>query len=157
MLTPWDLDSMRSDAELPFVSRAVPVEGVQPSEGHVVLGMGYERTLGAALHSGFVTLGTPWVSLRYALMVGNGNGQNQILPDNNPPAGFGRAGFPLGARQGPPPARVSAIYSVTDEPRKPLVHLGVAAQWRKRTGGNLPDLITETDTGAAADFAASFY
>src|SRR5262249_34840999 len=65
MVTPGDLDSMRSDAELPFVSRSVPVEGVQPSEGRATLGMGTDRSLGLAIHSGDIRLGDV-ASLRYA-------------------------------------------------------------------------------------------
>jgi hypothetical protein len=155
MVTPWDLDSMRSDAELPFVSRAVPVEGVQPTEGYTTRGMGADRSLGISIHSGHVPLGGN-TSFRYSLFAGNGNGQNQILSDNNIPAVRGRAEFSYWGKQGLPIDQVRPMYAVTDDLRKPILHLGIAAQWNPRTVGNLPDLIKETDVGVAADFAASY-
>jgi len=156
MVTPWDLDSMRSDAELPFVSRAVPVEGVQPTEGYTTRGMGSDRALGISIHSGHIPLAGN-TSFRYALFAGNGNGQNQILSDNNIPAVRGRAEFSYWGTQGLPNDQVRPIYAVTDDLRKPVLHLGIAAQWNPRTVGNLPDLIRETDVGVAADVAASLF
>lgn len=156
MVTPWDLDSMRSDAELPFVSRAVSVEGVQPTEGFTTRGMGSDRSLGISLHSGHVPLGAN-TSFRYSLFAGNGNGQNQILSDNNIPAVYGRAEFSFWGKDGLPIDQVRPMYAVTDDLRKPIVHVGIAAQWNPRTVGNLPDLIKETDVGVTADVAASFF
>ena len=155
MVTPWDLDSMRSDAELPFVSRAVPVEGVQPTEGYTTRGMGADRNLGISIHSGHVPLAGN-TSFRYSLFAGNGNGQNQLLSDNNIPAVRGRAEFSFWGKEGLPIDQVRPMYAVTDDLRKPIVHIGVAAQWNPRTVGNLPDLIKETDVGVAADFAGSY-
>jgi hypothetical protein len=156
MVTPWDLDSMRSDSELPFVSRAVPVEGVQPNEGRATLGMGKDRSLGLALHSGDIALGTPQASLRYALFVGNGNGENQILNDNNKPAVFGRLELAFWGARGLPLDRIGPMRARTDGP-KPIVGVGIAGQYNSRTVGNPPDLIDETDGGVAADAIANFY
>lgn len=153
-VSPWDLDSLRSDAELPFVSRSVPVEGVQPTEGYTTRGMGADRSLGISLHSGHIPLFGN-ASFRYALFAGNGNGQNQILSDNNIPAVYGRAEFSHWGTRGLPLDQVRPIYAISDDLRKPLVHVGIAAQWNPRTVGNLPDLIRETDVGVAADVALS--
>lgn len=155
MVTPWDLDSMRSDAELPFVSRAVPVEGVQPTEGFTTRGLGQDRSLGIAIHSGFIELPAK-LSLRYSALLGNGNGQNQIVADNNLPAIFGRFELAYWGSRGVPQDFIGAMFSVTDLPTHPFLNLGVAAQWHPRTSGNLPDLVRETDAGVAADLAASF-
>ena len=156
MVTPWDLDSMRSDSELPFVSRGVPIEGVQPTEGYTTRGLGSDRNLGLSIHSGFIALGGT-TSLRYSLFVGNGNGQNQILNDSNLPAVFGRTEFAVWGKKGLPVDSVRPIYSVSDELAKPIISIGLAGQWNPRTAGNLPDLIRETDMGAAADLAASYF
>lgn len=156
MVTPWDLDSMRSDAELPFVSRSVPVEGVQPSEGYTTRGLGSDRNLGISLHSGFIGLGGT-TSLRYSLFVGNGNGQNQVLNSTNLPAVFGRVEFAVWGKKGLPADSVRPMFAVSDELRKPVLNLGLAGQWNPRATGNLPDLIRETDMGVAADLAASYY
>lgn len=156
MVTPWDLDSMRSDAELPFVSRAVPVEGVQPTEGFTTRGLGADRALGISIHSGHIPLAGS-TSFRYSLFAGNGNGQNQILADNNIPAVRGRAEFSYWGKQGLPNDQVRPMYAVTDDLRKPVLHVGIAAQWNPRAVGNLPDLLRETDVGVAADVAASLF
>jgi hypothetical protein len=156
MVTPWDLDSLRSDAWLPFVSRSVPVEGVQPNEGRKVLGMGQDRNLGLALHSGDIGLGGRRASIRYELFVGNGNGQNQILNNNNKPAVFGRAELAIWDRGGMPADQIGPMRGRTDG-KLPIFGLGIAAQYNPRTGGNPPNLIDETDTGAAIDAIAAFY
>lgn len=156
MVTPWDLDSMRSDSELPFVSRAVSVEGVQPTEGFTTRGLGADRSLGLSLHSGFIPVGKE-SSLRYAIFFGNGNGQNQILNDSNLPAIFGRAEYAFWGSQGLAADSVRPIYAVTDDRHLPILNLGIAGQWNPRTAGNLPDLVRETDVGAAADLAAAYY
>src|SRR6185369_11555323 len=96
-------------------------------------------------------------SFRYAFFLGNGNGQNQVLNDNNIPALFGRAEFALWGHDGLPVDRVRPMYSITDDLHRPIINIGIAGQWNPRTAGNLPDLVRETDTGAAADIAASFY
>jgi hypothetical protein len=154
MVTPWDLDSMRSDAHLPFVSRAVPVEGVQPAEGRATLGMGQERNLGLAIHSGDIALGR-MVSTRYEIFVGNGNGENQLLNSGNKPAVFGRAELAVWRPGGMPADIVAPIYARTDGPL-PLFGLGVAAQYNPRTTGNPPNLISETDAGFAVDAVAAY-
>jgi hypothetical protein len=156
MVTPWDLDSMRSDAELAFISRAVPVEGVQPTEGYTTRGMGTDRTLGLSLHSGFIALPAA-LTLRYAAMLGNGNGQNQLLSDNNLPALFGRIEFAYWGKRPLPPDLLGPIYALSDLHRMPVFSLGVAGQWTPRTRGNLPDLIRETDAGVAADLVLSLF
>ena len=156
MVTPWDLDSMRSDAELPFVSRSVTAEGVQPSEGYTTRGLGADRNLGLSLHSGFIPIPGA-LSLRYAAFIGNSNGQNQLLSDNNLPALYGRVEFAYWGRRALPPDRPGPLYAISDLFEQPIVSIGVAGQWRPRTSGNLPDLIRETDSGAAADLAASLF
>jgi hypothetical protein len=156
MVTPWDLDSMRSDSELPFVSRAVPIEGVQPNEGRALGGIGADRSLGIALHSGDIPLGAV-ASMRYQLLVGNGNGQNQLLNDNNMPAVFGRLEFAAWGMRGPPPDVLAPMRARTDGPYLPYFNLGLAAQYVPRTTGNPPDLINETDTGFAVDAVVAFW
>jgi hypothetical protein len=156
MITPWDLDSMRSDAELPFVSRAVPVEGVQPHEGRATAGMGVDRNLGISIHSGDIGVGT-MLSGRYSLFVGNGNGQNHILNDNNLPAIFGRVELAFWGSRGLPRDVVAPMRSPVDGDRKPIVTIGGAFQYNPRTVGTPPDLINETDTGGAVDVAVLLY
>lgn len=153
-VTPWDLESMRSDAELPFVSRSVAIEGVQPTEGFTTRGLGADRNLGISLHSGFIGLGHG-TSFRYSLFAGNGNGQNQLLNDNNIPALFGRVEFAYWGQGGLPLDQVRPMFSVVDDFRKPVLHIGLASQWNPRTVGNLPDLMRETDAGVAVDAAVS--
>lgn len=150
MVTPWDLESMRSDAELPFVSRSVAVEGVQPTEGYTTRGLGADRNIGISIHSAFIGLGGN-SSFRYAVFAGNGNGQNQLLNDNNIPALYGRIEFAFWGKAGLPADRITPMYSVTDDFHRPILSLGLAGQWNPRTVGNLPDLIKETDVGGAAD------
>lgn len=154
MVTPWDLDSMRSDAEMPFVDRAVPVEGVQPSEGRTTLGMGADRNLGISIHSGDIDVGAN-MSLRYSVFLGNGNGQNQLLNDNNLPAVFGRVEYAFWGDQGLPEDRIGPMRAYVDLKRKPIVSVGVAGQYNPRTAGNLPNLVNETDAGTAADVMVS--
>lgn len=150
--TPWDLESLRSDAELPFVSRSVAVEGVQPTEGLATRGLGADRNLGISLHSGFIGL-SRGTSFRYSLFAGNGNGQNQLLNDNNIPALYGRVEFAYWGQAGLPQDQVRPMFSVVDDFRKPILHIGLASQWNPRTVGNLPDLMRETDAGVAVDAA----
>ena len=150
MVTPSDLDSMRSDAELPFVSRPIPIEGVQPSEGRPTLGMGTDRSIGLSIHSGDIRLGDV-ASLRYAGMVANNNGQNQSINSNNLPAIFGRFEFALWGPTGPPPDRIAPIRARSDDGRLPWVGLGLNARWVPRTAGEPPNLVRETDTGYAGD------
>jgi hypothetical protein len=156
MVTPWDLDSMRSDAELPFVSRSVPVEGVQPTEGYTTRGMGSDRNLGISIHSGFIGLGGG-ATLRYSAFAGNGNGQNQILNDSNVPAVFGRVEFAYWGNNRVPRDRIGPMYAVSDEHNAPFISIGIAGKWNPRTAGNLPDLVRETDVGGAADLVAAFF
>lgn len=153
-VTPWDLESLRSDAELPFVSRSVAVEGVQPTEGLATRGLGADRNLGISLHSGFIGL-SRGTSFRYSLFAGNGNGQNQLLNDNNIPALYGRVEFAYWGQAGLPQDQVRPMFSVVDDFRKPILHIGLASQWNPRTVGNLPDLMRETDAGVAVDAALS--
>lgn len=156
MTTPWDLDSMRSDAELPFVSRSVAAEGVQPSEGYALRGMGVDRNLGLSIHSGDIAFGKVQISsFRYAIFVGNGNGENQILNDNNLPAVFARVEYSFWGRQGVAEDRISPMRARTDRRHRPILNLGLAGQYNPRTAGNLPNLINETDAGAAADVIVS--
>lgn len=151
-VTPWDLESMRSDAELPFVSRSVAVEGVQPTEGFTTRGLGSDRNLGISLHSGFIPLGRG-TSFRYSLFAGNGNGQNQLLNDNNIPALFGRVELAYWGQGGLPQDQVRPMFAIADDFRKPVLNIGLASQWNPRTVGNLPDLMRETDAGVAVDLA----
>jgi hypothetical protein len=156
MVTPWDADSMRSGAYLPFVSQSLPVEGVQPGEGRAVRGMGQDRNIGLAIHSGDIGLGKA-LSLRYEIFVGNGNGENQVVNDNNLPAVFGRLELAVWGNRGLPPDQIGPMRSRTDSDHRPWFNLGIAAQWNSRTTGNPPDLINETDAGAAVDAGAWFF
>lgn len=152
MVVPFDLDSMRSDAFLPFVSRSVAIEGVQPYEGRALRGLGVDRGIGLALSSGYVPIGARG-STRYEVFVGNGNGQNQVLNDNNKPAVFGRIEFALWGESGLPPDQIAPMRSVTDLPERPILSVGAGFQYNPRTSGNPPDLIDETDLGGAFDVA----
>jgi hypothetical protein len=157
MVVPWDLDGMRSDAELPFVSRAVPVEGVQASEGRIAHGMGLDRALGLALHSGDIALGTEQLSLRYQLMVANNNGQNQSLNSGNRPALFGRVELSFWGKDGIPEDKIGPIRARTDLDRFPIIGIGVAGQWVPHQTFEPPNVVNETDTGGAADVILAFY
>jgi hypothetical protein len=89
--------------------------------------------------------------------VGNGNGQNQLLNDNNLPAVFGRAEFAVWGSRGVPPDFIGPMRARTDGDFRPLFGLGIAGQYNPRTVGNPPDLINETDGGVAVDACAFFY
>src|SRR5262249_48501778 len=82
---------------------------------------------------------------------------NQVLNDNNIPAVLGRVEVAFWGVAGLPEDQARPMFAVTDLPRKPVINIGIAGQWNPRTVGNLPDLIRETDVGAAADVAASFF
>lgn len=152
MVVPFDLDSMRSDAFLPFVSRSVAIEGVQPYEGRGTRGLGKDRGIGLAISSGYVPISARGTT-RYEVFVGNGNGQNQLLNDNNKPAVFARLEFAFWPENGQPPDQISPMRAVTDLLDKPILSVGAAFQYNPRTAGNPPDLFDETDLGGALDVA----
>jgi hypothetical protein len=118
--------------------------------------MGQDRNIGLALHSGDIHLGS-MASMRYELFIGNGNGQNQVVNDNNLPAIFWRAEFAFWGKRGIPADSIQPMRARTDGAILPVFGLGLAAQWNPRTTGNPPDLINETDVGTAADLIVALF
>jgi len=150
MISPFSIDAMRSSGQLPFVRRSVSTEGVQPGEGLVAQGMLVDRNLGVALHSGDILLGTGKSSVRWGVLFGNGNGQNESLNDNNALGVFGRVEYShWGAHRKPEP--YIGPMRARSARAKPIFNLGLGGLWNKRSVGDLPDLLSETDIGAAAD------
>ncbi|MBI5493385.1 MAG: hypothetical protein HY904_00050 [Deltaproteobacteria bacterium] len=72
---------------------SVATRGVYAGEGLQVRGMDPGRDLGVMLHGDIRPL--PFVGGTYALAVVNGNGQNQVLNDNNQPTVWSRITFGL--------------------------------------------------------------
>lgn len=132
---PFAAEELRSTADLVFVSRAVGQEGVLPGRGFEEPGVAVDRQLGAML-SPLEPL-TIWKKYAgaYYLMVANGNGDNELLNDNDNVAVYGRA---------------ELMYDR-------FVTIGGAFLVNDRTEGELPNQSNDDDTGYAADLLLEIY
>jgi hypothetical protein len=126
---PFAAEELRSTSDLVFVSRAVGQEGVLPGRGFEEIGVAVDRQLGAMLSSPEPL--TIWKKYAgsYYLMVANGNGDNELLNDNDNVAVYGRGELHY------------------DD----LLTIGGAFLVNTRTEGELPNQSDDEDTGYAAD------
>ena len=148
---PFQGEELLPLSELMFASRALGIEGVLPGRGLEQPGLSLGRQLGIMLSpskligsSGSATRGVDERSTKdaaegfgfnYAVMLMNGNGQDQWLNDNN---SLGITG------------RVEGVY-------EHHASLGVAAFRNDRTTGALPNLYSEEDTGITADLRLRWF
>lgn len=126
---PFNAEELRSTADLMFIDRAVGLEGVLVARGFQQPGLEVDRQLGVMLSPREAFALPADFGLSYFFMVGNGNGENQILNDNSKVAIYGR---------------VEGYYA-------DWVTLGAAGQWNKRTVGDPPNRFDENDAGWDVD------
>ena len=126
---PFAAEELRSTSDLLFVSRAVGQEGVLPGRGFEEIGVAVDRQLGAMVSSPApLTIWDKYAG-SYYLMVANGNGDNELLNDNDNVAVYGRGELHY------------------DD----FLTIGGAFLVNKRTEGELPNQSNDEDTGYAAD------
>ena len=78
---PYYAEMLLADGAVPFVSRSVLAQGINPPEGYGPRNnLAPDRQLGVQLFSS--RLGD-FIGFKYAVGVFNGNGQNQLFNDNN--------------------------------------------------------------------------
>jgi hypothetical protein len=112
---------------------SVGTRGVQAGEGLQVRGMDPGRDLGVMLHGDIYPL--PFVGGTYAFAVVNGNGQAQVLNDNNLPTVYARATF-----------------GVRNLPVLSLLDVGVSGHYGRTTNlSALPNTFNDEVMGAAVD------
>jgi hypothetical protein len=116
---------------LPEVS--VGTRGVAAGEGLQVRGMDPGRDLGVMVHGDIAPL--PFVGGTYALALVNGNGQTQVLNDNNHPTAYARATF-----------------GVRNLPVLTLADVGISAHYGRNTNlAALPNTFEDEVLGSAID------
>lgn len=128
---PFAAEELRSRSTLLFVSRAVGQEGVLPGRGFEEPGVQIDRQLGVMISSPSHLKIHGDFEGSYYLMIANGNGDNQLLNDNDNVAVYGRG---------------ELHYS-------DFVTLGAAFLVNSRTEGELPNQTDDDDTGYAADIS----
>jgi len=126
---PFAAEELRSRSDLLFVSRAVGQEGVLPGRGFEEPGLEVDRQLGAMVSSPQPLPIWQQVAGSYYLMVANGNGDNELLNDNDSVAVYGRGELHY------------------DD----FVTVGGAFLVNDRTEGEQPNQSDDEDTGFAAD------
>jgi len=126
---PFAAEELRSRSDLMFVSRAVGQEGVLPGRGLQEQGVGIDRQLGVMLSSPAPLPLVQEIAGSYYFMVANGNGDNQLLNDNDDVAFIGRG---------------ELHYA-------DFVTVGGAFLVNDRTSGTPPNQSKDEDTGFAAD------
>ncbi len=130
---PFSAEEMRSTADVPFISRAIGLNGVLVGQGLETEGIVVGRELGLMLSpSSPIYFGD--FGFAYYAAVANGNGPNQLLNDNGSIAIAGRLEF---------------YYS-------DLVRVGGGILLNERTIGELPNLFSEDDFGISADLLVSW-
>lgn len=77
---PFDVETLLGDGDLPFVTRSVITDGINPPDAFSRTGLSLDRQLGVELSSEPLKAGD--FSLAYAVALMNGNGQNALLNDN---------------------------------------------------------------------------
>lgn len=132
---PFAAEELRSRADLSFVSRAVGQEGVLPGRGFEEPGVQIDRQLGVMISSGQSLPIWNEITADYYAMLANGNGDNELLNDNDDLAVIGR---------------IEAHY-------EDLVTIGAAVLWNKRTAGDPPNQSDDEDTGVATDLLLTPY
>jgi hypothetical protein len=148
---PFQGEELLPLADLMFASRALGIEGVLPARGLEQPGLSLGRQLGIMLSpakliggGGSATRGvdertnkdpSEGFGFNYAVMLMNGNGQDQWLNDNK---SLGVVG------------RVEGVY-------EQHATLGLAAFRNDRTTGALPNIYSEEDTGITADLRLRWF
>lgn len=85
---PFNVETLLSDGDLPFVTRSVITDGVNPPDAFTRTGLTLDRQLGAEIASEPLRLGD--FQFAYAFAAMNGNGQNALLNDNGAVMPVGR-------------------------------------------------------------------
>jgi len=124
-------EMLLSDGAVPFVSRSVLANGVNPPEGYGPrTHLAPDRQVG--LQAASRRLGNDTIGFRYALGVFNGNGQNQLFNDNNGVMPVGRV-------------EVDLMETVT---------LGLNAAYNVRTSGVRPNRLATNNLDYGVDLEA---
>ena len=131
---PFTAEDLRSRTTLLFVSRAVGQEGVLVGRGFEQDGIGLDRDVGVQL-SPRKPIGYRDFGFNYYLMIANGNGENELLNDNDKVAVIGR---------------VEAMF-------RDFVTLGGAFLTNERRVGTPPNQFNEDDVGFATDLMINPY
>lgn len=128
---PFAAEELRSRSDLTFVSRAVGQEGVLPGRGLEEQGVALDRQLGVMLSPRDPIAIAGKFSTSYFLMAANGNGDNELLNDNDSLAWIGR---------------LELNYCS-------LASIGAAFLFNERTSGEPPNQADDEDTGYAVDIS----
>lgn len=132
---PFNAETLLGDADLPFLTRSLATDGVNPPEAYGPRdGLTLGRQVGVQIHSD--RLGGDKVGFRYYLAAVNGNGQNQLFNDSNPIAPVGRLELDLFRTIG---IGINGYYNVRTEGIRPnrlnVNQLGYGADVSVRLGG----------------------
>lgn len=123
---------LQSDPSVPFISRSVLANGINPPDGYTRPALAPDRQLGVQIFSKRVGAE---LGFKYSLGVFNGNGMNQLFNDNNAVE---------------PVARVEVDY-------QQHITLGVNALYNVRTEGVRPNRLSSNQFGYGADLQAHGY
>lgn len=126
---PFNGETLLGDADLPFVTRSVVTDGVNPPEAFGRDGLTLGRQVGLQVSSD--RLGGDAFGFRYYLAAVNGNGQNQLFNDSNPVAPVGRI-------------ELDVFRTVS---------LGINGFYNVRTEGIRPNRLNVNQIGYGADLA----
>jgi len=126
---PFNGETLLGDADLPFLTRSLATDGVNPPEAYVRDGLTLGRQVGLMVFS--ERLGGELLGFRYFVAAVNGNGQNTLFNDSNPIAPVGRLELELFRK----------------------VTLGVNGYYNVRTEGVRPNRLSLAQLGYGADLA----
>ncbi len=128
---PYYAEMLMSDGAVPFVSRSVLANGINPPDGFGPRNyLAPDRQLGVQFFS--KRLGSELLGFKYAVGVFNGNGQNQLFNDNNSVQPVARVEFDV----------------------KQIVTLGLNGYYNQRTDGVRPNRLTSNQIAYGADLTA---
>ncbi|MBU6161099.1 MAG: hypothetical protein KGO50_08250, partial [Myxococcales bacterium] len=133
MLAPFAAEDLRSRRDLLFTRAAVGQAGVPVGRGLQEVSLSTRRQIGVMLNSREPFAAGP-VRLNYALMAANGNGENQLLNDN----------------------QALALYARLELGWLEYVRVAGALLRNERTAGVRPDQFSETDLGWTVDLRANW-
>lgn len=130
---PYYAEMMMSDGAVPFVTRSVLANGINPPDGFGPRNyIAPDRQLGVQIYSD--RLGNDLLGIKYAVGVFNGNGQNQLFNDNN---------------------SVEPVARVELDVKKAVV-LGLNGYFNQRTDGIRPNRLSNNQLAFGADLAGHF-
>jgi hypothetical protein len=128
---PYYAEMLLSDGAIPFVNRSLLANGISPPEGYGPrTHLAPDRQVG--LQASSKRLGNDTIGFRYSVGVFNGNGQNQLLNDNNGLNPVGRAEVDF----------------------RQVITLGVNAGFNVRTTGMRPNRLSTNDLDYGVDIEA---